>query len=123
MISENSLHNIDTQVVIGHNLFNIDRLPTSGNMYRVVNKVGKELAAKFSRDVAHVVCCALSIHELEPGFRNESVVYLSLLDNKYRATRPPFSPAWEEVRIGTIADIRKWHSLIGDQSSLYESVT
>lgn len=103
-------------MIIGNNWLNIDRL--HDGTYRVVTKLGTELAAKLTREDADAACCALCIHYPDPGYRDESPVWMSLLDSHYKATRPSYTPEWHEIRIGTIADIRKWYKRLHKKSRL-----
>ena len=107
-------------MVIGENWLNIERL--HDGKYRVITRAGTELAAKFSRETAHIVCCALCVHELDPGLRNESPVWFSIIEGKYKVTRPGYTPEWHEIRIGTVADVRSWHAKLNKESNVDASI-
>lgn len=106
-------------MILGNNWLNIERL--WDGKYRVVTRAGTELAAKLSREDANAACCALCIHEVSPGYRDESLVWLSIMEGKYRVTRPAYVPSWDEIKIGTIADIRRWHKLLNRESRFKSS--
>ncbi len=101
-------------MIIGNNFLNIDCLHDGS--YRVVTRIGTELTGKLTREDAHAACCALCIHELDKGYRDESPVWLSMLDGKYKAVRPAYVPEWHEIKICTVADIRRWHKLLNKRS-------
>jgi hypothetical protein len=101
---------MEDNMIIGDNWLRIDR--HYDNTYRVVNRSGKELAAKLTRKDANAMCCAMCVPSLNEDYDDKQPVWLSFQDNLYKVTPPRYVPEWHEIKIGIVADVRKWHDIL-----------